>query len=323
MFSRSTVLKFTALVLAAAGMGLGGCQVNTDTYDSLQTAYNGLKAENVRLADENNGLRSSINDIRGHQGNDSAAAADAIAMNAKLRAQNDELSRKLAEWQEKFAKLDFTASPLDATTDAALQELARQFPDVLSYDSNRGMLKFTSDVTFASGDYSLTEAGKRAVREFAHILNSVQSAGQYDVIVAGHTDTQRVRGIGDRPFKNNSELSAFRALSVREEMIGGGVEAWRVGAAAYGETRPATQNASNGNTPQNRRVEVYLTKGNYGGLKAKPVGAAPAGPSTSAPKTPSTGGTKTPSTGATGGTKNTPAAPSTTPPASNEIEIVK
>lgn len=44
-----------------------------------------------------------------------------------------------------------------------------------------------------------------------------------------------------RPFRNNAELSAFRALSVREEMIGSGVNPWHIGALAYGETRPATQ----------------------------------------------------------------------------------
>jgi chemotaxis protein MotB len=241
-------------------------------------------------------------------------------MNAKLRAANDDLSRKLAELNEKLTAIDFKGGQLDAATDAALQELARQFPDVLTYDSARGMLKFTSDVTFASGDFSLTDAGRRAVREFAKIIDTNPSAAQYDILVAGHTDTQRVRLTGDRPFRNNAELSAFRALSVREEMIGAGVNPWRVGAAAFGETRPATQNAANGNTPQNRRVEVYLTKGNYNGLTAKPVASAPAGtPSATTPTTakPGTGAKTAP------GTKPATGTAPATPVGSNEIEIVK
>jgi len=310
MFSRSTLSKFAAVALTALGLGLGGCQVNHDTYDSLQNAYNALKAENVRLADDNNGLRAAIEDMRGHQGNDAGAAADAIAMNAKLRAQNDELARKLADLSNRLADIKFEGGPLDASTDAALQELARQFPDVLTYDSSRGMLKFTSDVTFASGDYSLTDAGKRAVREFSRIVDSVPAAAQYDILVAGHTDTQRVRAMPGRNFRNNAELSAFRALSVREEMMGAGVNPWRVGAVAFGETRPATQNGANGNTPQNRRVEVYLTKGNYSGLTAKPVGAAPAAPTPAAPRA-----------GTTPGARSTPEAP--TPAGGNDIEIAK
>ncbi|HYD00604.1 MAG TPA: OmpA family protein [Phycisphaerales bacterium] len=311
MFSRSTLTKLTAVALAALGLGLGGCQVNHDTYDSLQSAYNALKAENVRLADDNNGLRASLDDMRSKIGNGSDAAADAIAMNAKLRSQNDELARKLADLNNRLADIKFEGGPLDASTDAALQELARQFPDVLQYDSARGMLKFTSDVTFASGDYSLTEAGRRAVREFARIVDTVPAAAQYDILVAGHTDTQRVRPVPGRNFRNNAELSAFRALSVREEMMGAGVNPWRVGAVAFGETRPATQNTSSGNTPQNRRVEVYLTKGNYNGLTAKPVPAAPMSP-TPAAATPARTGT-------------TPGAstPTPTPAGSNEIEIGK
>lgn len=308
MSSRSIVSKFAAVALTVLGFGLGGCQVNHDTYDSLQNAYNALKAENVRLADENNGLQASIRDMRGSMGSGSDAAADAIAMNAKLRAQNDELGRRLAELNAKLESIDFKGGPLDASTDAALQELARQFPDILEYDSSRGMLKFTSDVTFASGDYSLTDAGKRAVREFARIIGTVQAAGQYDILVAGHTDLQRVRVVPGRSFRNNAELSAFRALSVREEMISAGINPWRVGAAAFGETRPATQNAASGNTPQNRRVEVYLTKGNYNGLTAKPVAsvagsASPAGATTPAARSAS------------------PSAP--TPAGNNEIEIAK
>lgn len=322
MFSRSIKLKFSALALAVVGLGLGGCQVNQDTYDSLLSAYNAQKAENVRLADENNGLHASINELRNSIGRNGDAAGDAIAMNAKLRAQNDELTRKLAELNEKLTGLDFKPGQLDAATDAALQELARQFPDVLTFDSARGMLKFTSDVTFASGDFSLTDAGKRAVREFAKIVDTVPAAAQYDILVAGHTDTQRVRLVDNRPFRNNAELSAFRALSVREEMIGAGVNPWRVGAAAFGETRPAMQNSANGNTPQNRRVEVYLTKGNYNGLTAKPVGPATSAP---APAASGTGATKASTTAKPGtkpaGSGNAPAAP--TPVSGNEIEIAK
>jgi chemotaxis protein MotB len=320
MFSRATLFKFLTLGVAAAGLGLGGCQVNQDTYDSLRDAYNAQKAENVRLADENNSLHAAIEDLRRSMANGSDAAGDAIAMNAKLRAQNDELARKLAALNEQLAGIDFKPGQLDPATDAALAELARQFPDILTYDSARGMLKFTSDVTFASGAFSLTDAGKRAIREFSRIVDTVPAAAQYDILVAGHTDTQRVRAMDNRPFRNNAELSAFRSLSVREEMISAGVNPWRVGAVAFGETRPVMQNSASGNTPQNRRVEVYLTKGAYNGLTAQPVGSAPASTVTHTATTPA----KTPAKpGST--TAKTTEKPAATPaaPSGSEIEIAK
>lgn len=313
MFTRSILIKFTALTVAVAGLGLGGCQVNQDTYDNLLSAYNGLKATNVELANENSQLHAAIDDLRRSIGSGSDAAGDAMAMNKRLQDQNAELTRKLNELNDRLAGIDFKPGQLDAATDAALQELARQFPDVLTYDSARGMLKFTSDVTFASGDYSLTDAGKRAVREFARIVDTNPSAAQYDILVAGHTDTQRVSQRPDRKFSNNGELSAFRALSVREEMMSSGVNPWRVGAAAFGETRPATQNASNGNTPQNRRVEVYLTKGNYNGLTARPVGPGTSAPATASRPAATPGTARPANNGAT----------TAVPTGSNDIEIAK
>lgn len=293
MSTARTVAKLSALGLfALAGLGLGGCQVNHDTYDQLLNGYNALKARNVELTDENTGLRATVDEMRGKMGSGSEAAGEALSMNAKLRAELEARNRDIDALNARLAGIDFNPVALDRATDSALQQLAAQFPDVLTYDSARGMLRFTSDVTFASGNYVLTDAGARAVREFARILVSTPAAGQYDILVAGHTDTQPVTLRDGRKFSNNGELSAFRALSVRDAMVSGGIEPHRVGALAYGETRPAIQNAANGNTPQNRRVEVYLTKGNYSGLTAKPVASRrvspAAAPTTTTPRSSTT-----------------------------------
>ncbi|MCA9300137.1 MAG: OmpA family protein, partial [Phycisphaerales bacterium] len=59
----------------------------------------------------------------------------------------------------------------------------------------------------------------------------------------------------------NMHLSCHRAISVRRELIGMGVSSQKILAAGWGEMRPLVPNASNGNTPQNRRVEIYLRSG--------------------------------------------------------------
>lgn len=308
------------LLLAAAGFGLGGCQVNQDTYDSLLNGYNALKARNVELNDENAALRATIDDMRGRMGSGSDAAAEALRMNAELRAQLAEQMRKYGDLEAKLNSIDFRPVALDAQTDSALQELAARFPNLLTYDQARGMLRFTSDVTFNSGDFSLSDAGRQAVREFARVILQTPAATQYEITVVGHTDTQRVTIRENRPFRNNAELSAFRALSVRDEMVAGGLEPWRVEFAGYGETRPAVQNNANGNTPQNRRVEVYLRRGGYNGLTANPVASVrPANTgsrSTTAPTSPATP--------ATPGRSTTPAnTPSPAPAGGPDIEIAK
>ena len=53
-------------------------------------------------------------------------------------------------------------------------------------------------------------------------------------------------------------LSAHRAISVRDALVGDGVSANRMQIAGYGEFRPIVPNGPNG-AAANRRVEIYLT----------------------------------------------------------------
>src|SRR5262249_32441922 len=117
-----------------------------------------------------------------------------------------------------------------------------------------------SDLTFASGSDEVTEAGRRSLDAFGKILTGSSALG-YDIKVLGHTDSQRVTAKPGRPFKNNWELSAFRAISVMNEFTKIGVQPERGEVAGRGEYKPAVQNTAKGNTPQNRRVEIFLVKG--------------------------------------------------------------
>src|SRR5262249_42001804 len=87
------------------------------------------------------------------------------------------------------------------------------------------------------------------------------SAQGYDIKIIGHTDTQVVRQIKGRDFKDNWELSAFRSISVMHEFTHMGVEPGRIEIAGRGEFQPAVANMAKGNTPQNRRVEIFLVRG--------------------------------------------------------------
>jgi chemotaxis protein MotB len=171
-----------------------------------------------------------------------------------LRGGRAGLEAQLAALDARFAGLRF--GDLDPTTDSALRELAAQYGDILEYDSARGMLRFKSDLTFASGSDQLNESVKGALGKLGQILNS--AAANYEVRVVGHTDTQRVRQLPGRSFKNNIELSAFRSISVRNYLVDNGVAPQRFEVAGRGEFDPIVANTGSGNTPQNRRVEIFL-----------------------------------------------------------------
>lgn len=272
--------------LAAASAA--GC-VNQESYDQLREANNSLKARNQELMDQNRALEASMNDIHGRVSTGDKTVDELQRLVAQYR---DELARangKLKDLDNRVSQLGF--GPLDSATDAALADLASKHAGMLTYDQAHGMLRFTSDVTFDSGDFTLRGEAAQTIAALARILQETPSAAQYDVVVVGHTDTQRVSIRPGRPFTNNDQLSAFRAISVQNELVTNGMAKHKVMFAGFGESRPAVANNPNGNTPQNRRVEVYLVKSTFGGLEATSPTVTGGG---GAPKAPAT----TPSKGA-------------------------
>jgi chemotaxis protein MotB len=232
--------------------------VKQGVYDNLYENNRALTARNQELQDMLRTreatiaeLQQRINANEGTLGSAGATQQQLRAELARLRAEYDALASRLAGIQ---------FGPLDAATDEALQELAAQYPDLIEFDSARGALRFKSDITFASGSFELSGQGQQAVAALGRVLSQLPSAQQYDIVVVGHTDGQRVRQMSGRRFNDNNELSAFRAISVTTAITGGGVDKRRVMFAGFGESRPAVPNTGNGNTPANRRVEVFLTR---------------------------------------------------------------
>jgi chemotaxis protein MotB len=75
--------------------------------------------------------------------------------------------------------------------------------------------------------------------------------------VDGHTD---VRPINSPQFKNNWELSAARAISVVQYLIGKGVSPQRLVAAGFGEFQPIDPDKTDEAYGRNRRIELKLTE---------------------------------------------------------------
>lgn len=275
------VLMLASAGMLAASLGLGGCVANR-TYDELLQANRQLTADNEQAQQEINSLRAQIAELQAAmermQGGLSAEGKTRSQLEQELAAAR----AQLAALEGRLTGVDFNAIALDPATDAALQQLAARFSDILEYDAQKGMLRFRSDVTFASGSFELTAQGQQTVAAVARALQSVPEAMQYDFVVIGHTDSQRVTSRAGRRFIDNDELSSFRAISVGRALSGAGIDRRKVMFAGYGETRPRVPNAGNGNTPANRRVELFLTKSSLGD-NSLPAPTAP----TAAPSRPS------------------------------------
>ena len=249
------------LSIALLSFGLTGCVA--------QEKYNALKLDRDRnaeaLATAQNQLdaaRAEADAYRNQFGSLSGNMTNKDAMIANLNTQLQDVSTQYNDLMRKYEDLagkqgQQIALPADLSN--ALSSFAAANPDLVEFDAARGIVKFKSDVTFATGDAELTPKAKEVIARFSAILNSGNAAG-YELMIAGHTDNQAVRNPNTiaKGHKNNWYLSAHRAISVSDELIRQNVAPKRLAVVGYAEQRPVAANVNDAGRQQNRRVEVLI-----------------------------------------------------------------
>lgn len=250
-----------------------GCASQAEI-DRLNETNRALMSQNSTLANDLEGMRKLNESLSGGINGKEGAFAEMQRQLRDALAQRDKALADLRGFGNTLNNLQFAA--VDADTDRALTALADQYPDLITYDRASGMLRVNSDLTFDSGSANVKPGAKPALQALAQILNS-GAAQQYDVIIEGHTDSQRISSSTAARHPTNRHLSAHRAIAVLDELRGLGVQPQKMMAAGWGEFRPSVPNNANGNTPANRRVELFLVKarGNFA-----PTTTTPAAPTT-------------------------------------------
>jgi len=112
-------------------------------------------------------------------------------------------------------------------------------------------LNIPNSILFNTGEAELQGRGPAVIKALAPIL----AAGGYVVSVEGHTDNVPIK---TERFPSNWELSAQRAAAVVRALAEFGVEARRLQAVGYGDSRPLLDNDNEVNRRENRRVTVFL-----------------------------------------------------------------
>ncbi len=274
------------MVLLAVGLsvgGLGGC-ASQQNYDQLLDANRSLKERNEELLRQNQELNNENALLQKQRNANEAALSDLTKLNDTLKKQLADAGVDIDALGKRLAGLSLT--PLDPETDRALTALAAQYPDLIKYDSTKGMLRFASDLTFSSGSDSVTESAKTSLAALAKILSS-GAASAYEIMIMGHTDAQAISAATAQRHPTNIHLSAHRAIAVRKELTVLGVPGDKMMVAGWGEFRPAVPNSGpKGNTPQNRRVEIYLTRSTATSMGETETTAPKAKPEKEAPRTP-------------------------------------
>ena len=120
---------------------------------------------------------------------------------------------------------------------------------------------FQAEVLFPSGSDEMNPQGLAQIDKLAGALQDVAreipSGINWVLRVDGHTD---VRPIATPQFPSNWELSAARAISVVQRLIGQGVPPNRLVAAGFGEFQPLESGDSEEALRRNRRIELKLTE---------------------------------------------------------------
>ena len=256
-FSRITPVLMGAGLLSLGALGcasqedLTALQMeNANLNEQLATA-NSEAARNRALVES---LKEQLAKVAGEGDIDQARYLNLQQQIAALTSERDAL---MAKYEGMIARLGESELPPPLINE--LNAWVAANPDLVEFDSKLGIVKFKSDVTFASGDAELTSEAKAVIGKFAQIING-PIASNYRLEIAGHTDNVPVesRLTKDKGHKDNWYLSSHRAISVAAALRSGGVQPNRIGVTGYADQRPVADNATPAGKQANRRVEVLI-----------------------------------------------------------------
>src|SRR6202046_1694793 len=121
---------------------------------------------------------------------------------------------------------------------------------------------FQSEVFFDSGAAVLRPEGRAELDKLAGALldleKQIPGGNNWVLRVDGHTDIRPLTATSQ--FKSNWELSADRAISVVQYLIGKGVSPQHLVAAGFGEFQPIDPGTTDEAFSRNRRIELKLTE---------------------------------------------------------------
>lgn len=245
-------MRLALPLLGASLFALGGC-VPQGQYDDLMNAYRSKEQQLLQLQNDFDTSRTNEEALRRQL---AEAAADLARARELVGGDKGALDALQKRYEDLLAQVN-SLSPLPESVNAPLRDLAEANPEIFEYDEKRGMLRFKSDVTFDLGSAKLTSKAAGVLSKVASILNSSE-ARDLEVRVVGHTDNVPIRRSSTAAqHPTNIHLSAHRSISVRDALVGDGIDANRFMVAGYGEFRPITANGARG-SEMNRRVELFL-----------------------------------------------------------------
>ena len=252
---KKTLSKFSICAIFL----FAGCGYSQEEWDQKLRENKSLRHELIDAAQAkkktSDDYTAALQDIEGLRKQLRDRGVDLDNLNQSLEDQR----RALEEYRRRAEQLDAIRTRFNALRDKLrkLTELGLK----VDVRDNRMLINLPGDVLFDSGRDRLKKGGLDILAEIASVIRNDADLSKREFQVAGHTDSQPLRG---GTFKDNWDLSAMRARSVLTfltdslEEGGGGLDRTNWSAAGYAETDPIVTNDTAENRANNRRVELVI-----------------------------------------------------------------
>jgi outer membrane protein OmpA-like peptidoglycan-associated protein len=188
-----------------------------------------------------------------------AEAARLAALAQQQAAQADAEKARMAASQATTALAQSEAEKAEMR-----RKLLAQLNAILeTRDSARGLIVNMSDVLFDFNQSTLKPGAREKLAKVSGILLAYPGL---KLAIEGHTDS-----IGSDEY--NQVLSEKRAYSVRDYLVGQGINMSNLTAMGMGKANPVASNDNAAGRQQNRRVEMVVS----GEIIGTPIGGGPTG----------------------------------------------
>ncbi|MFW6132358.1 MAG: OmpA family protein [Planctomycetota bacterium] len=231
---RTAKVPLAAVLLAVVASGTIGCT-------NWEQKYKDLEGQHAELSAQHNAAQQQVSDLRSDLSQCESRRTQLQLELKRAETEQAETRRELEHWKDK------AASDTGDTGDTA-----RPAPD-----GETKIITLGSDVLFAPGRATLTDAGKRALGGILAKLKG-EHAGT-TIRVYGYTDSDAIRK-SKKLWKDNLDLSANRAMAVTRYLRQRGIDPERIETVAMGKTHPVASNKSSAGKAKNRRVEISVVK---------------------------------------------------------------
>lgn len=155
-------------------------------------------------------------------------------------------------------KLQATIARLDHKLSNKNEEIQSNV-ETEGYEKKPRVLAVLSGGAFRPGQAGV---GKNLMIVVKKLVPDILASPDYRVIVEGHTDSMPVKLFLKRRFKDNMELSFFRAKAIARILVKYGISSERIAVIGYGDIRPIASNKTDEGRVKNRRVEIKLVPDN-------------------------------------------------------------